>query len=243
MERTAQLKAIQDARLLWEQNHSVVVYIATQWLKEWFPKLAIDLEHPRFRFDEHDWIDFDKRWEQLIRALVGPALRDRFHQIATECGWSYSAEKVPPWNFGGPVSNKNDISHYRNDHEVKRTKKESNVGPTILNATNLDERVLKPMRENAAVWRRLFDEAEADVDTPEYATASGFHSAKELVAVLGVHPERYEAFLVQLTRQRKKLGDDNWEAVPNPKSRSEKYRYRASAPEVRELARRYRNPK
>jgi hypothetical protein len=70
---------------------------------------------------------------------------------------------------------------------------------------------------------------------------TGFLGGAELADALGVHPTRRDAFVQQLGRLRKSLGDDRIEANC-PRPNSPRYLYRADSPALCKLAAAYKTP-
>jgi hypothetical protein len=76
---------------------------------------------------------------------------------------------------------------------------------------------------------------------PESPT--GFLGGAALADALGVHGTRRDAFFRQLERQRTSLGDDCWHEVHEPRPNSPRFLYRVDSPEMRQLAKAYKDPK
>jgi len=72
---------------------------------------------------------------------------------------------------------------------------------------------------------------------------SGFLGGEALADALGVHPSRRDAFFKRLERERKNLGDDNWQEVANRRANTPLFQYRLDSPRLRELANDYKSPK
>lgn len=74
------------------------------------------------------------------------------------------------------------------------------------------------------------------------APPSGYLGRKDLADALGVHPTRRAAFYMELTRQRKSLGDDCWIENPNRRAHAPKFLYHPESPKLQALAAKYRTP-
>jgi hypothetical protein len=72
---------------------------------------------------------------------------------------------------------------------------------------------------------------------------SGFLGGEALADALGVHPSRRDAFFKRLERERKNLGDDNWQEIVDRRANTPRYQYRLDSPKLRELANDYKSPK
>jgi hypothetical protein len=75
-----------------------------------------------------------------------------------------------------------------------------------------------------------------------HASPTGFLARAELAHALGVHPSRRDAFLLALSRRRKRLDSDCWEEVTNPRRNHPRFRFRVDSPDIRKLAARYTEP-
>jgi len=73
----------------------------------------------------------------------------------------------------------------------------------------------------------------------------GWMGDVELAAALGVHPSRIPAFRAKLKRMRDKgeLSIDDWQEFENPKRNEPQFLYRAKAPAIVAMAKRYSLPK
>lgn len=72
---------------------------------------------------------------------------------------------------------------------------------------------------------------------------SGFLGGSALANTLGIDATRRNAFFQQLGRIRKKLGDDNWHEVQEPRPNSPRFIYRVDSPSLHEFAAPYKKPK
>lgn len=73
--------------------------------------------------------------------------------------------------------------------------------------------------------------------------SAGYLGGAALADVLAVDATRRNAFFRQLERHRKKLGDDCWQEVRDPRANCPRFLYRVDAPKLRNLAKRYTEPK
>ena len=73
----------------------------------------------------------------------------------------------------------------------------------------------------------------------------GWMGDMELANALGVHPSQIQAFRAKLSRMRNKheLLMDDWQESPNPKRNEPQFLYRANAPAIVAMAKRYSLPK
>ncbi len=72
---------------------------------------------------------------------------------------------------------------------------------------------------------------------------SGFLGVSELFAALGIPESQQDNFAQALSRNRRDLGDSNFHEVREPRPNAPKFLYRANAPELLRIAKRYQKPK